>query len=85
MVVRVDVGTDYVACDTNPVYFEVADEKELDSHEFSTTILNALSNGEFAHMFLDITPVEPDDVDEDEIEEITDCLGYNPFEEEDEE
>ena len=85
MIVRADLGTDYVGCDSNPVFFDIADQKEFDSDAFSTEILNAIFNGDFSHMFLDLTILEPDNLDEDEIEEIEDYLGYNPFDEDDDE
>lgn len=85
MVVRVMLGSTFVGNDTETVYFDVADQKECDSHEFSTDILNAIFNGDFEHYFMDVDVIEHDDVDEDELYDIETCLGYNPFEKDDEE
>ena len=68
MKVKVTVGTSWCGTNSESVEFEVADKKEFDSDEFSTTILNALSCGEFGHYWLDydITEDEEDEDEEDE-------------------
>jgi len=82
MLARAELGTTYCGCPTKPIYFYVDDENEFNSDAFSTEILNAIFNGDFDHMFLDLDLIESkDDIDEDELEDAIDCIGYDPFEE----
>ena len=87
MVVRVRMGTTYCGCPDEIQYFEVEDMEEFDSDRFSTEILNAIFNRWFPHYFMDVEPIESkDDLYNNggEIDEIEECLGYNPFDEEEE-
>lgn len=86
MLVRAELGTTYCGCPTKPSYFYVADKKEYDSDAFSTEILNEIFNGGFDHMFLDLELIESkNDIDENELEDAIEYIGYDPFEDEDEE
>ena len=84
MVARVEMGTTYCGCPSETQYFEVEDMEEFDSDRFSTEILNAVFNRWFPHYFMDVSPIETkDDLTGDrELDDIEACLGYNPFEEE---
>ena len=65
--------------------FYVDDEDEYDSDAFSTEILNAIFNGDFDHMFLELDLIESkDDIDEVELEDAIEYIGCYPFEDEDE-
>lgn len=85
MLVRAELGTTYCGCPTKPIYFHVDDREEYNSDEFSTEILNAIFNHDFDHMFLDLELIESkNDIDEDELEDAIEYIGYYPFEDEDE-
>lgn len=84
MLVRAELGTTYCGCPTKPIYFYVDDREEYNSDEFSTKILNAIFNHDFDHMFLDLELIESkNDIDEDELEDAIEYIGYYPFEDED--
>ena len=60
MKARITLGSTYVGTDSETVEFEVEDAEEFNSDTFSTDILNALSNSEFPHYFINYELVDDD-------------------------
>lgn len=60
MKARITMGTTYCGCPNETIEIEVYDKEEFDSDEFSTEILNAILNREFAHYYLDCELVDDD-------------------------
>jgi len=58
MKVRVTLGSTWVGTDSETVEFEVEDQEEYDSDEFSTAILYAISNREFPHYYISYELIE---------------------------
>lgn len=64
MKVKVTLGSTWVGTDSETVEFEVEDKDEYESDEFSTAILNAISNSEFPHYYIDYELIEDEEVEE---------------------
>lgn len=67
MKARITLGTRWAGSESETVEIEVEDEKEYDSDEFSTRILDALSNGEFPHYWIAYELVEEEKEDEEDV------------------
>jgi len=58
MKVRVTLGSTWVGTESETIEFEVEDQEEYDSDEFSTAILYAISNREFPHYYINYELIE---------------------------
>ncbi len=61
MKARVTLGSTWVGTDSETVEFEVEDQEEYDSDEFSTAILNAIGNSEFPHYYINYELIEDEE------------------------
>lgn len=61
MKARVTLGSTWVGTNSETVEFEVEDQEEYNSDEFSTAILNAISNNEFPHYYIDYELIEDEE------------------------
>ena len=61
MKVKVTLGSTLVGTDSETVEFEVEDQEEYDSDEFSTAILYAISNSEFPHYYINYELIEDEE------------------------
>lgn len=54
MTVKVTIGTTYCGCPSETIEIECDSIEDFETnHEYSTEILNALSNSEFSHYFIE--------------------------------
>lgn len=66
MKVKVTIGTTYCGCDSETIEIECDSVEDFErNHIYSTEILNAISNGEFPHYFIEYD-YEDDEEEEDE-------------------
>lgn len=61
MKARITLGSTWVGTESETIEFEVEDREEYDSDEFSTAILDAISNRDFPHYFIDYELIEEED------------------------
>lgn len=60
MKARITLGTTWCGTDAETIEVEVEDKEEFDSDAFSTTILNAITNRDFPHYYIDYELVDDD-------------------------
>ena len=60
MKARITLGSTWVGTSSEAVEIEVEDVKEFNSDEFSTEILNAISNNDVPHYFINYELIDDD-------------------------
>lgn len=67
MKVKVTIGTTYCGCDSETIEIECDSIEDFESnHVYSTEILNAISNSEFPHYFIEYDYEDDEEEEEDE-------------------
>lgn len=73
MKVRVTVGTTYCGCPSESFEIEVDSWEDFEKNDsYSTDILNAISNYETPHYYIDYEPADEDEWDMDEEDDFID-------------
>ncbi len=60
MKARITIGSSWCGTNSESIELEVEDKEEFNSDEFSTTILNELSNCSFPHYHIDYELLDDD-------------------------